>query len=179
MVRAGFARIQLLDFDFVTGRDITSVDVELGEDERISNTRISLEFKDLTVASKLISESLAKGGIGVPAGLLAAIQAASSGGATTGTAGAATGTPAVTGSGVNGASANGVPLSNAPEGTQGDELAKYIVQYCVAVGVADKQHQAYILATAQHESTMGVYTSEIGGESASYAPWYGRGFDLN
>lgn len=177
MVKAGFARVQLLDFDFVTGRDISSVDVELGEDERVSNCRVSLEFKDLTVASKLIELSLARGGIGIPAGLLASVQAATSGGGGTVTTDGVTpgATPAVTGSGVDGASANGVPLSNAPEGTQGDELAKYIVQYCVAAGVGDRSHQAYILATAQHESVMGVYTSEIGGESATYAPWYGRG----
>lgn len=175
MVKAGFARVQLLDFEFVTGRDISDIQVELGEDERVSNCRVSLQFQDLTVPQTLIELSLARGGIAVPPGLLAAVQAtASSGGATT-TAGGGGTTPVVTGSGVDGASANGVPLSNAPEGTQGDDLAKYIVQYCVAVGVADKSHQAYILATAQHESVMGVYTSEIGGESARYAPWYGRG----
>jgi uncharacterized protein YcbK (DUF882 family) len=60
-------------------------------------------------------------------------------------------------------------------GLQGDELATVIVNYCRGSNIKQVEQIAYILATADHESKMGLYTSEIGGESISYAPYYGRG----
>lgn len=70
----------------------------------------------------------------------------------------------------------GVDLENIPNGLKDDELAKVIIAYCRnKANITDDSHIAYILGTCEHESAMGVYTSEIDGENASYAPWYGRG----
>ena len=83
--------------------------------------------------------------------------------------------PAANPPGTSGKTSTGIWLSDAKEGLRNDDLARKIIQYCRAVGVNSINHQACILANVQHETVMGVYTSEIGGPSKRYAPWYGRG----
>ena len=46
----------------------------------------------------------------------------------------------------------------------GDDLYRAILAYCQANGVTNPYHQAYILATAKHESNGGLDTEEIGTE---------------
>lgn len=60
-------------------------------------------------------------------------------------------------------------------GVTGDELAKVVVNYCRSIGINRIETMAYILASIDHESKMGVYLSEIGGSSMWYDPFYGRG----
>jgi S1-C subfamily serine protease len=72
--------------------------------------------------------------------------------------------------GTAGKTSTGIFLSDAPNGLRNDALAKKIIEYCYAMNVRDIHHVAYILATCQHESAMGIYSEEI----ASGAAYEGR-----
>lgn len=192
-----FAQIKLLDYQFWIGDGrLQSVEVDLGEDERASNCRFTFYDPDLSIASYLFQLSQASGGITYPSDLL---QDFGQGGTpnpsptpspqpspqpqpdpeTPSPSPSPSPSPPTTPSqdGVSGETSTGIPLSAAPEGTKGDALARYIIKYCnhPKIGVTSLNHQAYILATMTGETSNGVYLSEIGGSSKSYAPWYGRG----
>jgi hypothetical protein len=195
-----FAQISILGRSFHTGDGyLESATLELGEDERASTCQFRFYDPRLEFASYLFQLSQSSGGITTPSDLLQAPEQATSGAITpspvipaptpqtpapgvtpspvvpvpTPVVPAPSGSPA----GTSGESSTGIPLSSAPEGTKGDELAKYIIQYCrhPKIGITSVNHQAAILANIQHETVMGVYTEEIGGASTRYAPWFGRG----
>lgn len=186
-----FAQIRILDYEFWTGDGrLESVSVELGEDERSSTCQFRFYDPGLKIASYLFQLSQASGGITFPSDLLQDPSTAGSapapspvplpvpvpvptptpGGGTPAPAPVPTPTPQAGPAGTAGKTATGIFLSNAENGLKNDALAKKIIEYCRAMGVNDIHHQAYILATTQHESVMGVYSEEI----ASGAAYEGR-----
>ena len=75
----------------------------------------------------------------------------------------------VTGAG-GGIGTGGIARTGNFQGATGDELAKAIIAECHRQGVTDPNQIAYVLATAELESAMGVYLEEI----ASGADYEGR-----
>lgn len=200
-----FSQVQLLAYSLFTGDgQMISTQIDLGEDERSSTCSFSFYDPGLKIASYLFQLSQSSGGITTPQGLLEAPESGSgvapsplpsvpvpspSQGAsplpvpTTPVIPTPSLPPTPTPSlppgskpaGVSEKSSTGVWLSDAAEGLKGDALAKKIIEYCRAIGVNSLNHQAYILATMTGETSNGQFLSEIGGASARYAPWYGRG----
>ena len=138
---------------------LSGVSISFGANERSSSIQITIVDPDLLISDKFYIWSKANGGIKLPPELAEQTNSGTDVGVDP--------TPTTGGS---------VALDKIPNGLKDDELAKVIIAYCKEkASVIQLEQISYILATCQHESSMGLYTSEIGGESASYAPWYGRG----
>lgn len=155
--------VTVLEQTFTLGDEqLTELRITLGANEKTSTINCVLVDSELKIADAFFTFSRANGGIKLPAEFGSQTTTTSGGGSS-----ADPGSP--TGS---------VNLDDIPNGLKGDELAKVIVQYCKDTSkgnVTDNFQIAAILGTCEIESSMGEFLSEIGGESASYAPWYGRG----
>lgn len=155
--------IKVLDQVFTLGDErLQALKIDLGANEKTSTVNVTVLDPDLKIADAFFTFSRANGGIKLP------VEFGSQSTTTT--------DPGT--SGDSGSPTGSVNLDDIPNGLKGDELAKVIVQYCKDTSkgnVTDAFHIAAILGTCEIESSMGEFLSEIGGESASYAPWYGRG----
>lgn len=131
---------------------VTSAKIQNGEGDRTSVCQIQYFDPYYLLDRYLFERALLIGGIAVPENLFKSEE------------------PEDTGSTKSSGGAY-----NPKDGIKGDDLAAEIVKYCNSVGVTDKSHQAAILGNITIETVMGEYTHEIGGETARYAPFYGRG----
>lgn len=139
---------------------LESLSIQFGANERSTSCSFSVIDADLTVADKFFTWSKANGGIKLPIELGEQLQ------------GAGGGTNPIVDIG------GSVDLDNIPNGLRDDDLARVIIAYCQKVGLTQKEAIAYILATCEHESAMGVYTEEIGqGAGSDYGAtgYWGRG----
>lgn len=172
-----FSQIQILKYSLFTGDGrLISASVDLGEDERASTCSFTFYDPGLKIASYLFQLSQSSGGITTHQGLLEAPESGTTPSPTPAPVPAPSPAPGpspspVPPSGTNppgtaGKTSTGIYLSNAPNGLKNDALAKKIIEYCYAMQVNDIHHIAYILATCQHESVMGVYSEEIASGSA-------------
>lgn len=127
---AKLARIRIGDDVFQSGDQVltSSINLELGEDQRSSSCRFTVNDPGLKIGAKYREISVTQGGIIVPSDLLKA-PATGAGPAPVGS------TPVTTTLGEGGAD---VPLA--------------IVKECLRQGVSDPVKIAFILATAQGES---------------------------
>lgn len=131
-------------FTFQTGDGLLiDAQVSLSEQDRSSNCKVTVFDPGLKIANVLFTEFQKVGGIIIPKGLLVEPQQT---------------TNAVDDTAINSGKVN---LSNIPKQPKGDELVRLIIASCSQYGVTDINQVAYILATAQHESKMGVYYVEI------------------
>jgi NlpC/P60 family len=104
--------------------------------EKISSTQLSIYDPGLVISNKLQQRAIDEGGILIPKELIKP----------PGKEDVATKTD----------------LSSVQNGLIGDPLAAVVVGYAKSVGVTKIEHLAYILATCEHESKMGIYLKEIG-----------------
>lgn len=126
---------------WTSGKEVISATVTLGQGEKSSSCSIVLADPTGTIGAALINHSLASGGITK----LPDSQATKP---------------------------DNIPAQVLEQPTPADAKAweTAIVRQCLASGVKDSQQIAYVLATAQAESSMGVYLEEI----ASGAAYEGR-----
>lgn len=116
--------------NWVSGNQVIDVSVTLGQNDKGSSTEITLADPDNLIAEKLIKHSLSSGGI-VSLEKPATVPSASD-----------PGSDAV--------------LGNVSNPGNASDWEQAIVKGCVANGVTDPNQIAYILATAQVETTMGA-----------------------
>lgn len=155
--------LSVLDQVFTLESDqLITLRYTLGANDRSSTINVALVDPELKIADIFFTHSRAKGGIKLPPEFGAQ----------------STTSPTSASAADSGSNTGSINLDEIPNGLKGDELAKTIVQYCkdTAKGNITSTFQiAAILGTCEIESSMGEFLSEIGGESSSYAPWYGRG----
>jgi Peptidase M15 len=120
---------------FEGGLNLVSVEVQIGEGERANSCTIVVHDPGMMIAAKYRERSLSRGGIVVPPNLLQGSDEDKDG--------------------------EGDTPTSITDGAKGDELARQIITYCNANGITDAGQQAYILATAEHESAMGELLEEI------------------
>lgn len=159
-----FARVRIAGYEWQTGDDILlpDVTVTLGENERASSCQFSIVDRGLLIGAAFQKMSIATGGIQVPPNLLKSPHQ-SSGSGTLNLA------PDTSSGAAGAAQVNGSP--------QGDELARAIIAECRRQGITDNAQIAYVLATAEHESKMGVYLKELG-DNARFTRLYEGRSDL-
>ncbi len=117
-----------------SGQHIIDVTLQLGQNDRGNTVEITLADPGNLIANKLINHSLRTGGI---VGLPEPPSASTSG------------------------STNDAPASTMPTPVGASAWEKAIVQGCIRYGVTDHNQIAYILATAQAETTMGANLTEL------------------
>ncbi len=119
-----------------SGKEIVDVVVTLGQNDKGSSCEVTVADPDNTIAEALINHSLTSGGI-LPIEKPAEVV-----------------TPSAANSSTDNSNAVLTAIGTNPTLASGWELA--IVQGCIANGVSDPNQIAYILATAQVETTMGA-----------------------
>jgi phage protein D len=128
-------RIKIADRLFMSGDGLLRyASVSLGEDARSSTCRFEVYDPGLQIGAEFFEMSFSQGGIIVPPDLLEPPQQQQ-------------GTVSLQSVGSTSA--------------EGDALARQIIAECQKQGVNDPGQIAYILATAQHESSMGKFLTEI------------------
>ncbi len=118
-----------------SGQHIIDVTLQLGQNDKGNTVELTLADPGNAIANKLINHSLRTGGIvGLPEPPTAVTADTST---------------------------NGTPTSSMPTPVGALAWEKAIVQGCIRYGVTDKNQIAYILATAQAETTMGANLVEL------------------
>lgn len=140
---------------------VESLRIRLGEGERDNSFSATLFDPQLLLTNAIAEISFRQGGLATPA-LLHDAPASD---------GSANKTPAAPGGGGS---------STDADGKRGDDLARVIIQYCLANRVTSRGQVAAVLGTAQIETNMGIFMEELGDAAyLSYlgedAPFKGRG----
>ena len=139
---------------WATGYQIMDIVLTLGQQELSTSCQITLADPDGQIGARLIKHSLDNGGI------RKLEKAGESGGTYLGSSG------------------DPSPSGAQPTDRQGHITA--IIQECLRQGVTDKAQIAYILGTAEHESTMGQFMEEIDQSNWPYysggSRYHGRGY---
>lgn len=154
---APISRVSIADYVFFSGDGqlMPDIEIDLGENQRSSSCRFSINDPGLKIGAEFQKMSIEQGGILAPDELINAPndskpEPTSGGAAEPGT-------------------------TQASGGGNREENIKLLVAECLRQGVTDRRQIAYVLGTVEKECHFEP-VSEYGGASKWYAPYYGRGF---